>query len=517
MRREFRFGPFSGLLLMVCTLLSADSAVAFDERPFGIQIIDEQTGRGVPLVELTTVNRVSFITDSAGWAAIDEPSLNGQRVFFFMKSHGYEFPADGFGYRGKTLQVRPGETATLEIHRKNIAERLYRLTGAGIYQDCVILGRDVPIEHPLLNAGVLGSDSVVNAVYKDRMHWFWGDTNLPQYPLGLFHVPGATSPLPSAAEVNVDRGLNFRYFTDEIGLARNSCEMPGKGPTWIDGLTVLEDDAGNERMFAHFAKVRPSMETYERGLVEFDDSTNRFRQVRKLQLDNPLHPFGHPVRVEENGEDYIYFCSPFPYVRVPAAVESFLDPAQYEAFTCLVKNGENELPQVQRDMNGKPDYAWRTNGIPFDVKQTEALLKDGTLEADDLVFSLRDSQSDKRIRVHNGSLSWNEYRKKWILIATELEGTSLLGEIWFAEATSPIGPWGKAVKVVTHDDYSFYNPKLHPEYAQKDGRIVYFEGTYTHTFSGNPVATPRYDYNQIMYRLDLDDPRLQLNSLQNEE
>lgn len=168
-------------------------------------------------------------------------------------------------------------------------------------------------------------------------------------------------------------------------------------------------------------------------------------------------------------------------------------------------------------MNGKPDYAWRTNGIPFDVKLTEALLKDGTLEADDLVFSLRDSESDKRIRVHNGSLSWNEYRKKWILIATELEGSSLLGEIWFAETTSPIGPWGKAVKVVTHDDYSFYNPKQHPEYAQKEGRIVYFEGTYTHTFSGNPVATPRYDYNQIMYRLDLDDPRLLRNAPQNEE
>ena len=42
------------------------------------------------------------------------------------------------------------------------------------------------------------------------------------------------------------------------------------------------------------------------------------------------------------------------------------------------------------------------------------------------------------------------------------------------------------------------------------GRVIYFEGTYTHTFSGNPEPTPRYDYNQIMYRLDLADPRLAL-------
>ena len=42
------------------------------------------------------------------------------------------------------------------------------------------------------------------------------------------------------------------------------------------------------------------------------------------------------------------------------------------------------------------------------------------------------------------------------------------------------------------------------------GRVIFFEGTYTHTFSGNATATPRYDYNQIMYRLDLSDARLAL-------
>ena len=47
-------------------------------------------------------------------------------------------------------------------------------------------------------------------------------------------------------------------------------------------------------------------------------------------------------------------------------------------------------------------------------------------------------------------------------------------------------------------------------FDQDGGRLIYFEGTYTHTFSGNDNATPRYDYNQIMYRLDLADPRLNL-------
>jgi hypothetical protein len=85
---------------------------------------------------------------------------------------------------------------------------------------------------------------------------------------------------------------------------------------------------------------------------------------------------------------------------------------------------------------------------------------------------------------------------------------SAFGELWYAEAKSPFGPWGRAVKVLSHEDYTFYNPKLHPEFTSPDSKVLFFEGTYTMTFSNNKRPTPRYDYNQILYRLDLDDPRL---------
>jgi hypothetical protein len=84
----------------------------------------------------------------------------------------------------------------------------------------------------------------------------------------------------------------------------------------------------------------------------------------------------------------------------------------------------------------------------------------------------------------------------------------MLGEIWYAEADSPFGPWGSAVKVVGHDNYTFYNPHLHPEFTAPDSPVLLFEGTYTATFADRPPATPRFDYNQILYRLDLDDPAL---------
>ena len=96
------------------------------------------------------------------------------------------------------------------------------------------------------------------------------------------------------------------------------------------------------------------------------------------------------------------------------------------------------------------------------------------------------------------------------MIAVELLGSSMLGEVWYAEADTPLGPWVYARKIVTHDDYSFYNPKQHPLFDQENGRVLFFEGTYTSTFSGNKDPTPRYDYNQVMYQLDLADPRLAL-------
>ena len=109
---------------------------------------------------------------------------------------------------------------------------------------------------------------------------------------------------------------------------------------------------------------------------------------------------------------------------------------------------------------------------------------------------------------HGGSVYWNEYRKRWIMIVGQAGGTSYLGEIWYAESPALEGPWRQAKKIVTHDRYTFYNPKQHPFFDGQNGRFIYFEGTYTKECSGNPEATPRYDYNQIMYRLDLADERL---------
>lgn len=63
-----------------------------------------------------------------------------------------------------------------------------------------------------------------------------------------------------------------------------------------------------------------------------------------------------------------------------------------------------------------------------------------------------------------------------------------------------------------HEQYDFYNVAQRPVLDRDGGRLIYFEGTYTTGFVQGAVPTPLYDYNQIMYRLTLDDPRLRLPS-----
>jgi hypothetical protein len=508
----------SRLILLFIGLLSAPLALAAQPpegpkpaAPFAIHVVDAQTGRGVPLVELRTVSNVAFVTDSAGCAAIDDPALLGRRAFFTVSSHGYEFPKDGFGMRGAAMELPPGGSAVLKINRLNIAERLYRVTGEGIYRDTVIVGGKPPIEQPLLNAEVVGQDSVQRAIYHGNIYWFWGDTNRQAYPLGHFGMAGATSDLPGSGGLPPDAGVNLRYFQSPDGFSRPTFGREGNCPIWMDGLFVLKDANGVERMTAAAGVMESLGKCVARRLVEFDDATNRFRTLKELPVDFPVRPTGATFTADRDGVTYLYFTRQLPDLRVIANLAAARDPDRYEAFTCLAEGERSIGPKtrIARDGAGKVSWAWRPRTNPPDAADLEKLVKLGKLTRDDAWFRPRAAGTNEPLDLQGDSVAWNAYRKKWVMIAVQRDGkASFLGEIWYAEADAPEGPWASAVKVVTHDRYSFYNPVHHPFFDQEGGRYIYFEGTYANTFSGNPVATPRYDYNQVMYKLDLGDERL---------
>ena len=503
----FRHAILPALLLglQLCALGQAELPPS---ALFAIRVVDAETGRGVPLVELETVNHLRFYTDSNGTVAFREPGLMGRQIFFHVRSHGYEYPKDSFGYRGVRLKTTPGTEAVLKLKRLNIAERLYRVTGAGIYRDNRLLGRSAPIEQPLLNGMVFGSDSVVTAVYRGKLHWFWGDTNRPSYPLGNFHVPFATSLLPGQGGLDPGLGVNLTYAVGKNGFAKEAAKMPGKGPTWIDGLVVLPDKNQRPRLLAQYVKIKSPLTVYERGVVQFNDERQQFGHRATFPKDAPLYPHGHPfLHRAADGQEYVYFAGGMPLVRVRASLASYLDPSQYETYTFLPAGSGSD---VQRNPDGSLKFEWRGGQPKLDLKQVNKLIAEKRIRAGESPVHLIDIETGKPVLTQHGSVYWNDHRQRWVMIISQSFGSSMLGEIWFAEASRPEGPWVYARKIVTHDDYSFYNPKQHPYFAKDGGRTLFFEATYTSTFSGNKHPTPLYDYNQVMYRLELDDPRLNL-------
>lgn len=493
---------------MACFAYALDAA---NEKPFAIRVVDDQTGCGVPLVELQTVNDVRFFTDSAGLVAITDPTLLDRRVFFTVTGDGYVFPADGFGYHGVALDLMPGGESVLKIKRLNIAERLYRITGEGIYRDSVLLGRPAPIREPIVNAQVAGQDSCQAAIYGGKIHWFWGDTNRVSYPLGQFSTSGATSLLPGSGGLDPSVGVDLTYYVDKDGFSRPMIPPDPKHPQWLEGLVVVTDDRGADRLIGRVSRIKSLDECLGRSLVVFDDATGMFQKLVDLPLDTPLTLRGHPFIVQEAQTTYIYCGDCFPDIRVKADWKSVKDPAQYEAFTCLAPGAryDKDHPQFERGASGRLVWGWKRDTATIGLHELAALIRRGALKSDEAYFRPLDVETRKPILLQGGSVAYNAFRKKWILIDMQLHGSSSeLGEIWYSEADRPEGPWPWARKILTHDHYSFYNPVHHSFFDQQGGRVIYFEGTYSNTFSGNDHPTPRYDYNQIMYRLDLSDPRL---------
>ena len=445
-------------------ILFAAALAALAAAPCRIEIVDQDNGWPVPLVQLRTTHSLIFVTDNAGVIALDAPELLGREVWFDVQGHGYEAKKDGFGMRGVRLKPELGKTLRVELKRTNVAKRLGRSTGAGLFAESQRLGRDLDWNDN--GIGVFGCDSVQNAVHRGKLFWAWGDTTLPNYPLGIFDMTSATTPIQPLDSFEPPLRLKFDYFHDKSGKPRGVAKMPGSGPTWISAYVSLPDKTGTPRLCGTYVKIRNYLEAYEAGLCVWNEAKEEFEKLRVVWSKSdqapkqPPVPDGHPAFwTDDKGVEWVFFGNPFPFLRCRATFEAWQDSAQWEVL------------QPQKTVESAADA--------------------------------------KSIKPHTGSIAWNNFRKRWVTVFMENGGKpSALGELWYAEAGSPTGPWGKAVKVLSHENYTFYNPRLHPEFTATNSPILIFEGTYTAEFANRPQPTPRYNYNQILYRLDLDDPQL---------
>jgi hypothetical protein len=416
----------------------------------------------VPLVELRTTHNVRLVTDNAGIIAFDLPELMGVETWFDVIGHGYEVPKDGFGMRGVRLKPKSGETIRVVVSRTIIARRLGRLTGGGLFAESQKLGLETNWSEP----GLLGCDSVQNAVHRGKLFWIWGDTTMANYPLGIFNATSATTPIQPLASLKPPLQIRFDHFRDQKSRPRGVATIPGDGPTWISAYVSLPDKTGTPRLVGSYMKVTPPLDAYEWGLGLWNEKTEAFERLKILWTKSPTNPKppplpdGHPAFWKDyNGKEWVLFGNPLPTLRCPATFEAWQDPSSWEVL----------LPQT----------------------------------------NLLSATDAKPVKPHSGSIAWNPWRKRWVTVFMEAFGKpSVFGELWYAEAESPTGPWGKAIKILGHENYTFYNPRIHPEFTAADSPVLIFEGTFTQQFADRPPPTPRYDYNQILYRLDLDDPRL---------
>lgn len=460
LQRIWRASPSAWTVLAAIAWASAARA-ADAPKLCRITVIEKESGWPVPLVELRTNHQVRFVTDNAGVIAFDLPELMGRETWFDVLSPGYEVPRDGFGMRGVRLTPQRGAELKVEVTRTIIARRLGRLTGAGLFGESQKLGDAADWSE----SGVLGQDSVQLAVHQGKLFWAWGDTSLAHYPLGVFAMTSATTPVKPLDRLEPPLRVQLDYFRDDKGRPRGVAPMPGSGPTWLSGYVSLPDRGGVEHLVATYSKIKPPLEAYEQGLCVWNGQAEQFEHFRTVwtKTDDarkpPPMPMGHATMVDGEGGRWVLFGDPLPRLRCPATFEAWQDPSTWEVLT----------PQ-------------------------------------DHLISAADGSP---VKLHTGSIAWSAYRKRWVTVFMQAFGKpSALGELWYAEAKEPTGPWGRAVKILTHENYTFYNPRIHFELLSAESPALVFEGTYTQTFADRPQVTPRYDYNQILYRLDLDDERL---------
>jgi hypothetical protein len=450
------------LFLVVCWGNCFCSIAAMTPGICRIEVVEQGTGWPVPLVELRTTHQERFVTDNAGIIAFDLPELMGRATWFEVIGHGYEIPKDSLGYRGVRLKPEPGKTFKVEVIRTIIARRLGRITGGGMFAESQKLGAELDWKE----SGVLGCDSVQNAVHRGKLFWLWGDTTLASYPLGIFDSTSATSAMQPLQKFEPPLRMTLDYFTDNKKNPRAVAKLPGDGTTWLTGMASLSDSNGTPHLVAAYEKIRGFVAAYQWGLCVWNDSAEKFEPLRGLWKKSeaspkpPPLPEGHAVFwKDERGKEWLLFGNPLPKFRCPATFEAWQDSATWE----VLKPQENFVSAA-----------------------------DG-----------------KAVAPHTGSIAWHPWRKRWVTVFVEKHGhPSAFGEVWYAEADSPLGPWGRAVKILTHENYTFYNPCLHAEFTAENSPVLIFEGTYSQTFANHPPPTPRYDYNQMLYRLDLDDARL---------
>jgi hypothetical protein len=281
-------------------------------------------------------------------------------------------------------------------------------------------------------------------------------------------------------------------------------------PVWIGGIVSLNASG----MFAFFTKGGMTATSW--GLLKWNEGLSRFdlAWIRnttddQMSLEMKLKAGLNGAQSSFDGDGNILFTSAYASIRTKATEEGLMNLDSYEAFTALLPGSTMTKPVLDRS-SGKLRYAWRTGAPPLTESDEQELLRQGLMDKSELWISLKQKTTDTLIVLRRGSTHWNRKLQAWLLLSSGNPGT-----IWAAKSERPEGPYREAVLVATHnstgsgrsDDSdkatNFYNPTQHVFFDEDEGETIYFSGTFVTSFAPQHFATARYDYNSIMYRINV--------------
>ncbi len=462
----------------------------------------------MPQVDLVMTDGTRYTTDDGGYIAFNRSGYLNTPDVFTVESFGYALPA------GNTVTLTPvlGTIATVTVNQTQIAERLYRATGANLYAATVELGLTPPIANPLSDANVSGQDTVQTVVYKNQLYWFFGDTGFTTGG-GNYRTTGATSQLLSQGGLDPNVGVNLNYFTSG-GVPKPmfpSSQFPANALYWLTSPLVVTNPSGNETMLAYWSEQN-GLTTLAHGIAVRDDANQNFDMLATVPLSTPDFPSGYVTTADFGGVTYFVFDNGIADLRVKADYADVTNPASYQTYTPLVAGttftetdafGDTNITstQINRDSHGNPIWAWQSNTDVLNNLEINALIGKGFLtSAQDPYQFLNISNPSQQPAFNSGSVTWNNYLNRWVSVAQQVFGNSIGGEIWIAESPSLTGPWTYAEKIQTNaginNTETFYNIWQHTYYDQ-DSQYLYYEGTYTNFLVNGGLTGDYFNNNNL--------------------
>ena len=148
------------------------------------------------------------------------------------------------------------------------------------------------------------------------------------------------------------------------------------------------------------------METYQRGLVEFDPRTRTFQKRAEFPSTCPLMPEsrpGHILSYGGGGHRLHLLLRPLPSVRVPADPESLADPRTWERSPAWSRARGSSQEKLDRGSDGRLRYGWKKQTQLVSQEQQRKLIKTGRIKDDETLLNLRDVLTGKTVLADGGS------------------------------------------------------------------------------------------------------------------